>query len=232
MAMDHEVLRVDFTKLVALFPLPDCVLLPHTTIPLHIFEARYRSMANDSLDSSGLIAMASFRGTSLAEQAEDHPPLRPYVCVGHIVKHQRLDDGRYHILLQGVCRARIVKEIDDRPYRQAILEPAETDITMEIDLEDHRQRIDGLLGDRLLKSLKSVNVIHNWLSREVPTTAVIDLAIMMLCDDFEQRYEMLAETDVIRRAKWLNRLLLDLHQTLVIADRMGTGETADGIQLN
>ncbi|HEY3348701.1 MAG TPA: LON peptidase substrate-binding domain-containing protein [Thermoanaerobaculia bacterium] len=44
-------------RLVRLFPLPNVVLLPGTTMPLHVFEPRYRRMLADALDSDRLIGM-------------------------------------------------------------------------------------------------------------------------------------------------------------------------------
>lgn len=230
--MDQEVLRINFTHPIPLFPLPNCVLLPHATIPLHIFEHRYCAMTSDSLDSRGLIAMASFDGNQWASEYEENPPVRSHVCIGYIIKHRQLKDGRYDLLLQGVCRARILEEIDHDPYRAAMLEPTESQSTMEIDLDSSRHRIETLLGDETLKSLKSVNAIHNWLSREVPTVAVVDLAIMTLCDNAEQRYTMLAEPNATIRARWLERRLRDTRRTLTIANRLAPAEGIDGVHLN
>ena len=215
-----------------LFPLPNFVLLPHATIPLHIFEQRYRAMTSDCLDSSGLIAMASFEGDHWTTDYEGNPPVRPHVCIGYIVKHRQFKDGRYDVLLQGVCRARILEEVAHEQYRTVILEPTESQATQEIDLDSSRNRIEDLLRDETLKSLKSVNAIHNWLSREVPTAAVVDLAIMTLCDDPDQRYAMLAEADAATRAQWLERCLHETRRTLATADRLGPAENGDGVHLN
>ena len=176
--------------------------------------------------------MASFDGDDWTTEYEGNPPVRPHVCIGYIVKHRRFKDGRYDVLLQGVCRARILEEVEHEPYRTAILEPTESQSTLEIDLDSFRQRIEELLRDETLKSLKSVNAIHNWLSREVPTAAVVDLAIMTLCDSADQRYAMLAEPDAASRAQWLERRLHETRRTLTIADRLGPAEGMDGVHLN
>ena len=34
---------------IPLFPLPNAILFPHTTIQLHIFESRYRHMTRDAI---------------------------------------------------------------------------------------------------------------------------------------------------------------------------------------
>ena len=109
MSEDNTV-QVNFGKPIPLFPLDSAVLLPQQVLPLHIFEPRYRQMVERALDGAGQIAMAVFEGESWKQQYHGRPALRPAVCIGQIVQHERLPDGRYNIILQGVCRARISKE--------------------------------------------------------------------------------------------------------------------------
>ena len=99
-----------FTGAVRLFPLPDLVMFPHVVQPLHIFEPRYRDMLNDALDGDGLIAM-SILAPGWETDYDGRPALLPHVCVGKVVTHQRLDDGRYNLMLLGMRRGRIVAEL-------------------------------------------------------------------------------------------------------------------------
>lgn len=227
-----ESLTIDFRQPIPLFPLPNCVLLPHATIPLHIFEPRYRRMISDALDGRGLLAMATFAGDAWRQDYEGNPPLRPCVCVGYIVRHQRMEDGRYNILLQGACRARIRSEPAAGPYRKAILEAIDRQEAMEIDLTDTRTRLDNLLNDPVLRDLASVAAIQNWLSREIPTAALIDLTTMTVCDDTDQRYAMLAEADVHRRSAWLERWLRETRRTLKVARQFEPPQVADRVNVN
>ena len=227
-----EKLTVDFGKPIPLFPLPGCVLLPHGTIPLRIFEHKYKCMVRDILDSHGLIAMAFFEDTNWDRDDSSCPPLRPFVCVGYAVRHERLPNGRYQVLLQGICRAVIKKEVDHSPYRAAFLEPIESSFPKEMELREYRNQLESLLSDRLLKQLASVSAIHNWLSAEIPTPTLIDLAIMTLCYSVEQRYAMLAEQDIFARAGWLKNMLQDTRRTLVIAERFRREVPVDGVYLN
>ncbi len=228
----HEAPQINFDEPMPLFPLPNCVLLPHATIPLHIFEPRYQAKTEAALASRSLIAMASFEGNDWKQNYDGKPPLRPHACIGYIVRHEKLRDGRYNMLLQGLCRAQIVEELPCESYRLGVLEPTEPNPVMEIDLGEHRQRIERLLGDDLLKQLASVSAIHNWLSGEIPTTALIDLAIMSICDDLDERYSMLVETDAAARGHWLERALRRMRDTLALADRIGPSKSADGLCLN
>src|ERR1700730_12850904 len=100
---DDFTLPLAFDGTVRLFPLPNVVLFPHVTLPLHIFEPRYRAMTADALAGDRLITMMLLR-PGWEEQYEGRPPLYPVGCVGKIVTDQKLDDGRYNLLLRGVSR--------------------------------------------------------------------------------------------------------------------------------
>ncbi len=223
---------IDFSKPVPLFPLNACVLLPHATAPLHIFEGRYRRMTRAALDSNGLIAMATFEGDQWRTTYDGSPPVRPCVCIGYIARHECLEDGRYNLLLQGLCRAHITKEIDSPPFRTAILKPFETDPPKELDLEPCREKIEQLLADPMLRQWAQIGAVRNLLSKEIPTAAMLDLAVMALCRCAKDRYEMLAEPCPCERAEWLRQMLMRTRQTLHRAQRQGTCLSDDGVALN
>jgi len=224
---------IDFHRPIALFPLADCVLLPHATVPLHVFEHRYREMVSDALaGDTPLIAMATFEGAGWKKDYHNKPAIRRFVCVGGIVRHVKLPDGRYNILLQGICRARINEEIEHDPYRLAMLEPVEAVNTMEIDLDEHRERIEQMLEDEHLKRLAAVGAIKNWLNREIPTSVMVDLAVLTICRDVESRYYMLSEPDALERARWLEQYLMETRQTLKLAARQGSGVSEEGWPIN
>src|SRR5690348_5650973 len=90
-----------FEGVARLFPLPNLVLFPQVMQPLHIFEARYRQMTEDALAGDRLIAMALLRPGWEANYA-DRPDIHAVACLGRIVAEQRLDDGRFNILLRGL----------------------------------------------------------------------------------------------------------------------------------
>ena len=230
--MPHT-LTVDFSRAIRLFPLARCILLPHATVPLHIFEPRYRAMTADALDSDGLIAVATFDGDGYQHDYEGAPPIRPAVCVGYIVHHDRFPDGRYNILLQGVARATIQEEhaLSDGGYRSATLRPTEQGV-MELDLEDHRQTLDELLRDPRLQQLTCIRNIRSWLSPDLTTSAVIDLAWQAVSRDHEQRYASLAQPCVFERFHCLQQHLIRTGKTLALAEQMGPCTSETGLPLN
>src|SRR5687768_15383367 len=104
--MDDSVLDL---SAVPLFPLPGVVLFPRAVLPLHIFEDRYRAMTADALMGDKTIAMALLK-PGWEKSYYGRPAIEPVVCVGRILSHEKLADGKYNFLLQGVQRARIIRE--------------------------------------------------------------------------------------------------------------------------
>src|SRR4051794_5687383 len=114
------------SDLVPLFPLPNVVLFPGAVLPLHIFEERYKRMTADVLRGDKRLAMALLRA-GWERDYYGRAAIEPVACVGVILSHERLEDGRYNFPLQGERRARVVDEESRDGYRLARIEPlAET----------------------------------------------------------------------------------------------------------
>jgi Lon protease-like protein len=108
---------------IPIFPLPDVVLFPHTLLPLHIFEPRYRQMVRDCLAGDKRIAMALLR-PGWESDYYGRPPVYPIAGAGEIIQHEELPDGRFNVLLRGTMRIAITQELPaDKPYRVARARP-------------------------------------------------------------------------------------------------------------
>ena len=209
-----DAIRVNFGRLMPVFPLPDAVLLPHAIQPMHVFENRYRQMVNDCLDGSGQIAIASFADENWRSEYHNLPSLRPAVCVGQIVQHEALDDGRHDILLQGICRAKILKMIEPengRTYRLAELTPLEPVTDQPPPMSEIRDQLRELLTSPHLSQLRSVETVMAWFDREdVSTHALLELIGFALLRDSELKYRLLAEASPERRAGIITNELINL----------------------
>ncbi|HRP62808.1 MAG TPA: LON peptidase substrate-binding domain-containing protein [Phycisphaerales bacterium] len=231
-----ESIRINFGKPFPLFPLPEAVLLPHAILPLHVFEPRYRRMVNDSLDQAGQIAMATFASRKWSGPAGEMPPLRPAVCIGQIVQHEALQDGRHNILLHGVCRARIVTLCDDdekRGYHRAELAPLERPQENQPALTQLRQELRCMLAGPRLSRMRSVDTIREWFDREdIPTQALIELIGFTLVKNNELKYRLLAEGDPRRRADLIKQELRGLDHLVCRAERQNFAEWPKGMSWN
>jgi Lon protease-like protein len=98
---------------IPVFPLAGAILFPRTQLPLHIFEPRYRQMVRDALAGDRLIGMVQPRDSN------EPPALFNTGCIGHIEAAEELEDGRFNLVLEGLSRFRIARELEvDTPYRQ------------------------------------------------------------------------------------------------------------------
>lgn len=128
-----------------IFPLTGNLLLPGGLLPLHIFEPRYRHMVEDALAGPEHIGMIQpktpNRSDNLGEAEEDAAvELYEVGCAGVIEQHQSLPFGRYLIVLRGVCRFRVRRELPlERGYRrvEADYEP------FLADLHEHEGEIEA-----------------------------------------------------------------------------------------
>ncbi|RJP32946.1 MAG: hypothetical protein C4547_12925 [Phycisphaerales bacterium] len=112
---------------VPLFPLPNCVLFPRVILPLQVFEPRYCSMVEELVtlpESRQILAVALLRPGHDDLYHTKTAPIFPVVCTGKVVRWERVDDGRYAILVLGLDRATVVAENRARPYRRVHLAPA------------------------------------------------------------------------------------------------------------
>jgi Lon protease-like protein len=95
-----------------MFPL-GMVALPTESVPLHIFEDRYRRMIDECL-----AAETEFGIVWLSEEE-----LKPVGCACEIDRVlERMEDGRLNILVRGTRPFRLVERQDDLPYPAAVVE--------------------------------------------------------------------------------------------------------------
>lgn len=132
-----------------LFPLPSVVLFPNVFLPLHIFEARYRQMVADALAGDRMIGMVLFKPGYEADY-EGRPPIYTTGCSGLITHVERLDDGRYNLVLRGIDKFIVHGEEDPlahQTYRRALVTPVdETPTVADRDaLRVERRKLETLL---------------------------------------------------------------------------------------
>ncbi|MCA9274171.1 MAG: LON peptidase substrate-binding domain-containing protein [Phycisphaerales bacterium] len=210
--MDYEhAVRVNFGRPMPVFPLSSAVVVPQQVVPLHIFEDRYIRMVRDVLDGAGQIAMAVFAGDDWKSGYTGRPAIRPAVCVGQIMQHETLPGGRFDILLQGVCRARVKIEMPDDgkyPYRLAHLEPTEGPEPDDAELQPMRDWVASELRTGDLAEFESADDLLEYVADErINTATLLELISFTLLTDAELRYRLLDEGDAIERSKIVKRAL-------------------------
>ena len=141
------------------FPLTGSLLLPGNLLPLNIFEPRYRNMVADAMEGErhiGMIQPIVPRQDNWVELAEapDNPEVYPIGCAGRIERCEPQPDGRYLIVLRGVGRFRILRELPlRRGYRQAEVDYSE----FPVDAAELAHLLDP---SRMLHTLRGFSELH------------------------------------------------------------------------
>ena len=191
-----------FEGQVPLFPLEGVVLFPHVAIPLHIFEPRYRRMTADALETHRLIALAVPRQD---RRDSGLTPLHDVVCVGRITAEDRLSGGRYNLILTGLQRARIERElVNDLPYRigELSLLPDSYDPANSRDRSERQRELltafKGLSGAAATDTL-----FQQLLDAQLPLGVLCDLLAAAIKMPAASKYRALSEVDVDIRSRYL-----------------------------
>ena len=202
---DTEQLPADFSGTVRLFPLPNLVLFPRIMQPLHIFEPRYRAMLEAALADDQLLAMVVL-SPGWEANYEGRPPVYPVGCLGRILTHHQLEDGTYNLLLRGVSRVRLVDELPPTAaYRQARVtvcaeESAPHEAEARADLQRRLRQAFLRVVSKLPEAHEQIDQI---LGGDLGIGALTDLIAYMLDLGIAEKYALLAELNVVRRAETL-----------------------------
>lgn len=212
-----------FSEPVGLFPLPNAVLLPGGTLPLQVFEDRYRAMVRDAIEDRGIIAMALLRPGYEPVYYTNKAEIYPVVCVGSINDHVQIPDGRYFINLQGLCRARIRQEDRDGEYRIAMLDPMlPTGSGIEVDGEfAARNSLRAVLGLEQIEATDVIQRVRGLVDSELPLGELVDrvASALLPTEMVELKQQLLEEMNPVRRASILTHELRTLVQVMTIRQK-------------
>jgi len=196
-------------KRISLFPLPSTVFFPHTNLPLHIFEPRYREMVSDSLTNKQWIGMVLLK-PGWRKDYLNKPEIEPIGCAGEIKECHRLEDGKFNLILYGLHRFKIQKEIGNKAYRQADVQllKENKDLPIEELIKPHfellRNRIQEYI--QLLPEDSPLNTgmeMYNCLT----LGHLMDQIVFLSESSHENKQPFLEELDVMNRLKIIHPFL-------------------------
>ena len=134
---------------ISIFPLSNFIIFPESTVPLNIFEPRYVQMIDDAMKSHRMIGMVQPKKTGDLKK----PNLYNVGCVGKITSFNETDDGRYLIVLNGISRFEILKEIStNKLYRVCKVNYEK----FSLDFKENREKVNFSNLETILKDLKSI----------------------------------------------------------------------------
>ena len=206
--MDDDLDLRNFSGRSRLFPLPRVVLFPHAVLPLHIFEPRYRQMTEDALADDQLVTIVQLRSeTSATAGALGSPPIETVGCLGRILQHERLPDGRYNFLILGRKRVRLGREVPTgKPYRTAEVEVLD-DLQDDLPEEPRRSELIGLFRRAFERRQPLDPDLTAILENALPLAVLTDIVAHALGLPAEVKQLLLADPRVDGRAEALLSIL-------------------------
>jgi Lon protease-like protein len=207
---------------IPIFPLPNVVLFPHTDLPLHIFEPRYREMVTDAMAGDRLVGMVLLRG-DWRRDYHGAPDVFTLGCVGRIETFDEMTDGRSNLVLRGVARFDVTGEVEGKSYRRArVTWRNDSEDAAAEELHDVNARLQASVG-RLLarrdreatpelwsKLPRGTGLLVNTLASVLDLAPIEKLALLE-CDDVRSRADRFLE-------------VLEFHLAGVVAAAQAGGE--------
>jgi len=164
-------------RVLPVFPLKGCLLLPGGKLPLNVFEPRYLAMAVDALKGERLIGMVQPRD---GESMTGNPAIYPMGCAGRITAFSETEDGRYLITLDGLIRFAVKRELPLAEGGYRLVEPDFS--AFRDDLDEQEAEIDrsALIG--ALKVFFDRNgIAGDWDTIEKTGNERLVTSLAMLC---------------------------------------------------
>jgi Lon protease-like protein len=196
--------------LLPLFPLPNIVFFPHTRLPLHVFEPRYRQMVQDALEADERFGMILLRPGWETEYF-GAPPVYDCGTVGTIEQAVPLEDGRYNIVVRGDARFRILEEVSRVPYRTARVIAEFDDAPAAAEAHAQREWLADIARQYLqyLPDQSAVPEIET-----VSLDALTNALVMSLNLDMEEKQKLLEQRNLLARAEQIGGELASRMESL------------------
>ena len=195
-----------FPNKIPIFPLSNFIIFPNTIVPLNIFEPRYIQMVDDCMKGNRLIGIVQPKKTGDLKK----PNLYEVGCVGKITSFNKTEDGRYFIVLNGICRYKIVDELaNDKLYRECKIN---FDNYINDLKENNKEEIKfadlKLIFNDLKNLFKKQGYLINWKDLEKQTLEqTINTLSMVSPFSLEEKQILLETSTLVERKKKLEEIL-------------------------
>ena len=189
---------------IPIFPLSNFIIFPQTSVPLNIFEPRYIQMIDDAMRGNKIIGMVQPK-----KKNEKIPTLYEVGCAGKISSFNETEDGRYLIIINGISRFKIEKELNsEKKYRECNINfNAYTN-----DLINEKNLINFSDLKLIFKNFKSLfdkmGYVINWKELEKESLDQTINALSMASPFSSEEKQMLLETkNILERKEKLEEIL-------------------------
>ena len=195
---------IDLPKKISVFPLSNFIIFPNTSVPLNIFEPRYIEMIDDSMKTNRIIGIVQPKN-----QKKKIPDLYSIGCAGRITNFNETDNGRYLIVIKGISRFKISKEINNnKPYRECEVSFEEYNKDMIENFNEIKFTDLELIFKNLKSLFKKKGYMINWKDLEKQNLdQTINTLAMASPFSLAEKQILLETTDINNRKIELEKIL-------------------------
>ena len=196
---------INLPKNIPIFPLPNFIIFPHTTVPLNIFEPKYIEMIKDSMKLNKMIGLIQPKTNSI----NSVPELHNVGCLGEITNLKHTSNGNYLIDLHGLSRFRVIKEVkNNKLYRECEINFDQ----FKGDLNLQKQELKFSDLELVFKNLKTLfekkGYIINWKSLEKQDlNETINALAMASPFSLEEKQILLESKNLMMRKEKITEIL-------------------------
>ena len=182
------------------------VLFPGTTLPLHIFEERYKLMIGRCLESKSPIGVLLIRsGNEVGKVAE------PFEMgtTARIVRVQHLDEGRMNLVCLGEQRFRLSRSVSETPYLVGEVELLQSTDAEGAEVKDLGDTVAALFGEYYRLYLAISNQWTRQIAMPEVAGELADFVASRLAVSIWTKQQLLEELSVRRRLEMEMETLSD-----------------------
>ncbi|MEZ5404710.1 MAG: LON peptidase substrate-binding domain-containing protein [Verrucomicrobiia bacterium] len=197
--------KTDIPVILPILTLPNALLFPHAFLPLYLFEPQYCEMLRDCLAKHRMFGIALAKNLHLDQ--EDPEP-NHIMGVGLIRACVNNKDETFHLILQGVARAEIIKQIQIMPYHMAKICILPNIHRSGLEIEALMIKAIELAVERIKHSHETPHKILHFLNDIKDPSILADVIGYNFVDDLYQKQRLLETVDVRLRLRRLISFLI------------------------
>ncbi len=202
-----------------LIPLSDGILFPKMVIPIVISQNEYVKMIDGVMSGNRMIGLVAVK----AKERKDHygpEDLHDIGTMSLILKMAKDEEGKIHLMVQGLNRIKIKKIVKTTPFMEG-------DVESILDVDQKDKEVEGLMSNltKIFQDIVRISpVIPNELGAmsttiEEPGT-LADMITSTINSSLDEKQSVLAALDVKERLKKTTKLANHQVEVLKLGDKI------------